>query len=186
MHLHNFKRKNPKRPKLETLHSVDDIKHWVPSLKKDIDFYLKQSQVPCYPERKIQEINKKINYLKHEYEAFVRKLEKLDPSMKDIPWTERSYQPCRAVENSSAENQQPSKSTVVPSDFVPIDTPILDQDFSLKYSNPSEIQTVIPDFPDTMDSPLQFVIKTNEEANNCNKGLNLPYSDSDDENGDDT
>lgn len=56
-------------------------------------------QVPCYPERKIAEINKKIDYLKIEYQAFAKKLRKLDPSLTDVPWTERSYQQCATEEN---------------------------------------------------------------------------------------
>ncbi|XP_064606797.1 uncharacterized protein LOC135471476 [Liolophura sinensis] len=84
-------KKNPKRPKLNTLNSIADIQKWLPSLKKDIDFYLMQSQVPCYPARKIEEFSHEIDRLKREYQAFVRKLRQLDPSVKTIPWTERGY-----------------------------------------------------------------------------------------------
>ena len=47
--------------------------------------------MPCYPESKIKEFNQKIDHLQGEYKAFVRKLRKLDPNIKETPWTERSY-----------------------------------------------------------------------------------------------
>ncbi|XP_078319498.1 uncharacterized protein LOC111121655 isoform X1 [Crassostrea virginica] len=182
-----IKRKNPKRPRLETLNSVEDIKHWIPSLKKDIDFYLKQSQVSCYPERKIDEINEKISHLKKEYHAFIKKLGKLDPNMTDVPWTERSYQPCREEGNiPDGEHQQQISidSSTAPVNFVPMKTPILDKDVSSEYSSSNNIQTVIPSLSDIEDEPLQFV--KNQSVSVSNNSLNLPYSDSDDENEDDT
>lgn len=50
-----------------------------------------QSQVPCYPEAKIKEFNLKIDHLQRQYKAFVWKLRKLDPKVKQIPWVERGY-----------------------------------------------------------------------------------------------
>ncbi|XP_060078199.1 uncharacterized protein LOC132557695 [Ylistrum balloti] len=94
-------KKNPKRPRLEDLNSSDAIKKWIPSIKRDIDFCLKQSQVPCYPESKIQECNKKIDYLRHQYWAFVRKLRQLDPSTGSIPWTDRHYAPKKRQHSAS-------------------------------------------------------------------------------------
>ncbi|OWF40837.1 uncharacterized protein LOC110463295 [Mizuhopecten yessoensis] len=84
-------KKNPRRPRLDDLHSSEAIKKWIPSIKRDIDFFLKQSQVPCYPDSKIQECNSKIDFLRRQYWAFVRKLRQLDPSTRDTPWTERHY-----------------------------------------------------------------------------------------------
>ncbi|XP_069127341.1 uncharacterized protein [Argopecten irradians] len=86
-------KKNPRRPKLDDLNSSEAIKKWIPSIKRDIDFCLKQSQVPCYPESKIQECNSKIDSLRRQYWAFVRKLRQLDPSTGSIPWTDRHYTP---------------------------------------------------------------------------------------------
>ncbi|XP_052067036.1 uncharacterized protein LOC127706439 [Mytilus californianus] len=84
-------KKNPKRPRLDDINTAEDIKHWLPSIKDDIDFCLKQSQVPCYPEAKIKEFNLKIDHLQRQYKAFVWKLRKLDPEVKQIPWVERGY-----------------------------------------------------------------------------------------------
>lgn len=101
-------KKNPKRPRLDVINSADDIKQWLPNIKKDIDFCLKQSQVPCYPESKIKEFNQKIDHLQGEYKAFVRKLRKLDPNIKETPWTERSYkkvQEKKITESSSVYSE---------------------------------------------------------------------------------
>ncbi|XP_033738386.1 uncharacterized protein LOC117325960 isoform X2 [Pecten maximus] len=86
-------KKNPKRPRLDDLNSSEDIKKWIPSIKRDIDFCLKQSQVPCYPDSKIQECNSRIDSLRRQYWAFIRKLRHLDPSTGSIPWTDRHYTP---------------------------------------------------------------------------------------------
>lgn len=51
-----------------------------------------QSQVPCYPERKIQEFSSNIDHLQGLYKAFIRKLKGLDPQLTSIPWNDRVYQ----------------------------------------------------------------------------------------------
>ncbi|XP_014661846.1 PREDICTED: uncharacterized protein LOC106804943 [Priapulus caudatus] len=79
------------RPNLSTLNSAESIKKWIPSIKADIDFYLKQSEVPCYPEWKIEEFQTEIEYLQRQYKSFVRKLQKIEPTTTEIPWTERAY-----------------------------------------------------------------------------------------------
>lgn len=58
---------------------------------------LKQSQVPCYTERKVTEYRDRIEFLKREYQAFVRKLRHIDPSIGLVPWTERSYETKKRV-----------------------------------------------------------------------------------------
>jgi len=39
----------------------------------------------------IKEFDERIDQLKREYHAFVRKLKEYDPSSKIVPWTERAY-----------------------------------------------------------------------------------------------
>ena len=57
----------------------------------NIIVFLQQSKVSCYPERVIEGFHEKIDSLKREYQAFVRKLRSLDPSCTVTPWTERAY-----------------------------------------------------------------------------------------------
>ena len=53
---------------------------------------LQQSQVPCYPERKIEEFNTEITKLQKEYKLFINKLREYDPKYKEqLPWEDRPY-----------------------------------------------------------------------------------------------
>ncbi|XP_017310863.1 uncharacterized protein si:dkey-86e18.1 [Ictalurus punctatus] len=79
------------RPKLATLNSVAAVKKWIPSIKKEIEYYLQQSQLSHYPERKIAEFQHQIEQLEKEYKAYLKKLQFLDPSCKHRPWSPRAY-----------------------------------------------------------------------------------------------
>ncbi|KAM5148799.1 uncharacterized protein ACMZJ9_012344 [Mantella aurantiaca] len=79
------------RPKLGALHSATDVKKWIPSIKHEIEYYLEQSQLSHYSERKIEEFQGKIEALKKEYQSFLWKLRRLDPSCKEHPWKPRGY-----------------------------------------------------------------------------------------------
>lgn len=80
-----------RRPKLSTLNSTSSVKKWIPSIKKEIEYYLQQSQLSHYPERKIAEFQMHIEALEREYKSFITKLRVLDPSCKQKPWTPRAY-----------------------------------------------------------------------------------------------
>uniref|UniRef100_A0A096LRG9 Si:dkey-86e18.1 n=1 Tax=Poecilia formosa TaxID=48698 RepID=A0A096LRG9_POEFO len=82
---------NKRRPKLSTLNSAPSVKKWIPSIKSEIEYYLQQSQLPHYPERKIAEFQLHIEALEKEYKSFISKLRALDPSCKHKPWTPRAY-----------------------------------------------------------------------------------------------
>ncbi|XP_060773525.1 uncharacterized protein si:dkey-86e18.1 [Neoarius graeffei] len=79
------------RPKLATLNSVAAVKKWIPSIKNEIEYYLQQSQLSHYPERKIAEFQQQIERLEKEYKAYLNKLHFLDPSCKHQPWSPRAY-----------------------------------------------------------------------------------------------
>ncbi|KAJ1525402.1 hypothetical protein ONE63_010217 [Megalurothrips usitatus] len=81
-----------KRPKLSCLKTTKEISYWIPSIKQELDCFLKQTEVPCYTETKIGECRKHIMSLEAEYKAFVRKLHQLDSSLKATPWTPRPYE----------------------------------------------------------------------------------------------
>ncbi|KAM4629404.1 uncharacterized protein ACJ7VT_001731 [Polymixia lowei] len=90
-----------RRPKLSTLNSVSSVKKWIPSIKSEIEYYLQQSQLSHYPERKIAEFQLCIDALEKEYKRFITKLRALDPSCKHKPWTPRSYTKRRADTHDS-------------------------------------------------------------------------------------
>ncbi|XP_020354834.1 uncharacterized protein si:dkey-86e18.1 isoform X4 [Oncorhynchus kisutch] len=79
------------RPKLSTLNSASSIKKWIPSIKNEIEYYLQQSQLSHYPERKIAEFQLSIQGLEKEYKRFICKLQALDPTCKHQPWSPRAY-----------------------------------------------------------------------------------------------
>ncbi|XP_070688748.1 uncharacterized protein [Pempheris klunzingeri] len=80
-----------RRPKLSTLNSASSVKKWIPSIKSEIEYYLQQSQLSHYPERKIAEFQQHIEALEREYKSFITRLRVLDPSCKHKPWTPRAY-----------------------------------------------------------------------------------------------
>ncbi|XP_026161258.1 uncharacterized protein LOC113129467 [Mastacembelus armatus] len=80
-----------RRPKLSALNSASSVKKWIPSIKNEIEYYLQQSQLSHYPERKIAEFQLHIEALEKEYKRFITKLRALDPSCKHKPWTPRAY-----------------------------------------------------------------------------------------------
>ncbi|XP_053287346.1 uncharacterized protein si:dkey-86e18.1 isoform X2 [Pleuronectes platessa] len=107
-----------RRPKLSTLNSASSVTKWIPSIKKEIEYYLQQSQLSHYPERKIAEFQLCIEALEKEYKRFITKLRALDPSCKHKPWTPRGYCKRRAETRdppgtarcSTVKNPRPSES----------------------------------------------------------------------------
>ncbi|XP_076009592.1 uncharacterized protein LOC143003016 [Genypterus blacodes] len=91
-----------RRPKLSTLNSAASVTKWIPSIKSDIEYYLQQSQLSHYPERKMAEFQLRMEALEREYKRFIIKLRSLDPSCKHKPWTPRAY--CKR----RADTQEPS------------------------------------------------------------------------------
>ncbi|XP_040896535.1 uncharacterized protein si:dkey-86e18.1 [Toxotes jaculatrix] len=90
-----------RRPKLSALNSASSVKKWIPSIKNEIEYYLQQSQLSHYPERKIAEFQLHIEALEKEYKSFIAKLRVLDPSCKHKPWTPRAYCKRRAETQDS-------------------------------------------------------------------------------------
>lgn len=77
-------------------------------------------------------------------------------------------------------HKQMVDSTIIPSAFVPIKTPILDKNISAEHSDTIIVtNTDFSYLPDTMDAPLQFV-KNQSQVTGHNR-LNLAYSSSESE-----
>ncbi|TDH08144.1 hypothetical protein EPR50_G00095300 [Perca flavescens] len=102
-----------RRPKLSTLNSTSSVKKWIPGIKNEIEYYLQQSQLSHYPERKIAEFQLHIEALEKEYKSFIAKLRVLDPTCKHKPWTPRAYCKRRAEAQDSpsiVKNPRPCES----------------------------------------------------------------------------
>lgn len=76
-------------------------------------------------------------------------------------------------------HKQTVDSTIIPSAFVPIKTPILDKNISAEHSDTIVPNTDFSNLLDTMDAPLQFV-KNQSKVTGHNR-LNLAYSSSESE-----
>ncbi|XP_061682068.1 uncharacterized protein si:dkey-86e18.1 isoform X2 [Syngnathoides biaculeatus] len=100
-----------RRPKLCTLNSSSSVKKWIPSIKNEIEYYLQQSQLAHYPERKIAEFQQKLEALEREYKSFMTKLRVLDPTCKHKPWTPRAYCKRRAEAQESTSVVKKSKTS---------------------------------------------------------------------------
>ncbi|XP_078526055.1 uncharacterized protein LOC144798849 isoform X2 [Lissotriton helveticus] len=98
------------RPKLSTLNSATEVKKWIPSIKKEIEYFL-ESQLSHYSERKIQEFEEHIEKLRKDYQSHLWKLRRLDPSCKEHPWKPRGYTRKRPTDNLTAGSDHDPKST---------------------------------------------------------------------------
>lgn len=88
------KEKGPGRPPLYKLATADEVKKWIPSITKEIEYLLQQisSTSRNYQEKTIDGFKLRVDDLKKEHQRFVAKVQSLDPAYKDvIPWEPRGY-----------------------------------------------------------------------------------------------
>ncbi|XP_044156999.1 uncharacterized protein LOC122943381 [Bufo gargarizans] len=154
------------RPRLSALHTAADVRKWIPSIKNEMEYYLEQSQLIHYSDRKIEEFQEKLEALKKEYQKYLWKLRRLDPSCKEHPWKPRGY-----TRKRTADGKVPSWVTSGgrPGDAL-ISTPILSDSINTELSDPEEDdessswirgrEAAVPDLgrvnPQGQDAPLQF------------------------------
>ncbi|XP_043941462.1 uncharacterized protein LOC122813283 isoform X1 [Protopterus annectens] len=101
------------RPRLSALNSAAEIKKWIPNIKNEIEYYLEQSQLLHYSERKIQEFQVYIEKLRKEYRRYLWKLRQLDPLYKEHPWKPRGYTRKRqTVQTMKAHNESEKVSSM--------------------------------------------------------------------------
>ncbi|KAH9490878.1 hypothetical protein Btru_034172 [Bulinus truncatus] len=161
-------KKRPPRPRLEALKTVNEIKKWLPSIMKDIEFYVSQMEVSCYPARQIEEFEQRLNHLRGEYKAFVHKIRQLEPDIDATPWTDRPYagkQRKLHSDNADVCAQQAMVEVLGcsvldrPQTVTLLDTPVLHNDSFYKtcygYVTPHEPVSDTVD-PDLQSKPLDF------------------------------
>ncbi|XP_005098534.1 uncharacterized protein LOC101850416 [Aplysia californica] len=161
-------KKRPPRPSLNTLNTADEVKKWLPSILSDIDFYVKQMKVTCYPERQVDEFSKRIDGLKGEYKAFLRKIRQLDPDVQATPWSDRPYSKKKRLEQQtySCELTDTSATCSTEADpqakFQPLSAPILSNDsfydscYGYRKDKTEVENDLINTSSDLQDEPLQF------------------------------
>ena len=99
--------KELERPPLHKLKTAADVRKWIPSIKKDIEYYLRQlsgARKHDYPETKLKEFEEKVEALEKEHKKFVNKVFQLDPNQKGIPWEAKAYISKRKTSESSTSS----------------------------------------------------------------------------------
>ncbi|KAM3915760.1 uncharacterized protein RB166_018003 [Leptodactylus fuscus] len=147
------------RPRLSALHTAAEVKRWIPSIKREMEYYLEQSQLIHYSDRKIEEFQEKLEALKKEYQSHLWKLRRLDPACKEHPWKPRGY-----TRKRTADGKLPAwvHTGGRPSDALP-STPISDpeEDDESGPGSPGQ-EAAGPDLssiqPQNQDAPLDFSI----------------------------
>ena len=112
------KEREQKRPHLDTLTTAADVRKWIPSIKKDLDYYLRQlsgARMHEYPPSKIEEFEQKVKYLEQNHKMFVKKVLELDSNQSGIPWEPKVYISKRKIDASrnSEEGKYESESKKV-------------------------------------------------------------------------
>lgn len=103
-----------KRPPLSKLTTAEEVRKWIPSIKKDIDYYLRQlsgARKHDYTETKLKEFEDKVEQLERDHKRFVGKVYQLDPTqkIKGIPWEAKVYVSKRKLEKGTGGSSSPSK-----------------------------------------------------------------------------
>lgn len=106
-----------KRPPLHKLTTAAEVRKWIPSIKKEIDYYLRQlsgARKHDYPDLKLKEFEEKVNHLENQHKRFVNKVFQLDPNQKGIPWEAKAYSSKRkSNEIEIPKDQEASSSSTV-------------------------------------------------------------------------
>lgn len=92
------------RPPLHTLTTAAEVRKWIPSIKKEMDYCLRQlggARKHDYQEKKLQEFEERVKHLEREHKRFVAKVFELDPTQQGIPWEAKSYVSKRKIEKTS-------------------------------------------------------------------------------------
>ncbi|KAL8583778.1 hypothetical protein ACOMHN_036413 [Nucella lapillus] len=169
-------KKRPPRPRLDTLNTPRDLRKWLPTITRDIEFYVKQMEVTCYTDSKIEEFQDRIQRLKLEYRAYLRKLRALEPDLNAASWANRPYANRKRHTNSDIPQEKgdtdkceepaakPSSSShqKLPAPFVPLSTPVLHNmpPPLNQYNFEQPAPLVWNANPQTEDQPLDFAPPT--------------------------
>ncbi|WAR23597.1 hypothetical protein MAR_037266, partial [Mya arenaria] len=125
-----------------------------------------QSQVTCYPHRKLSEFSERIEQLTREYRSYLRKYRELEPGEQHTPWTDKPYSRKQKYADfthiCTDASDTPSKKSR--DEFSPLATPVLDvEEADYSYTQLEGLHThtshTVP-LPvvnlETQDKPLDF------------------------------
>lgn len=95
--------KKPARPPIRFLTSAEEAKKWIPSIKKEIDYCLRQIECATkrnYSDEMVKEFEERVERLEKEHWRFVHKVRELDPTTVGVPWQGREYATKRLQQQS--------------------------------------------------------------------------------------
>nr|XP_047136572.1 uncharacterized protein LOC124813487 [Hydra vulgaris] len=108
--------KSLKRPALNQLVTADEVRKWIPSIKRDLEYYIQQlsgARKHKYTDSKLNEFEKKVSWLEKEHQRFVKKVFELDPNQHGIPWEPKSYSAKRKIDENSQTDAKKKKPIVL-------------------------------------------------------------------------
>ena len=82
------------RPSIHSLKSAEEAKKWIPNIKKEIDYCLRQIECATrrnYSEQMVKDFEERVERLEKEHWRFVHKVRELDPATVGVPWQGREY-----------------------------------------------------------------------------------------------
>ena len=82
------------RPSVKSLTSAEEAKKWIPNIKKEIDYCLRQIECATrrnYSDQMVKEFEERVERLEKEHWRFVHKVQELDPATVGVPWQGRGY-----------------------------------------------------------------------------------------------
>ena len=105
-----------KRPPLYKLQTAEEVRKWIPSISKEIDYCLRQlsgARGHDYQESKKKEFEQRVQDLEKERKRFIQKVYQLDPTQKDkgVPWQPKSYVSKRKLESVKDDGSTSSTTT---------------------------------------------------------------------------
>lgn len=167
----NSKHRQRNKPKQEhSLRTGSNIKHSLSLIKEEMEYCLKQSQVPCYTDSKTDVYRHRIKQLESEYKA--------------ILWEVRKRVSVTEGGPSSSQAYKQKELRCVPTHLCKIDTPILDKPENKTVAEQPTRTQCAGEF---MDRPLEFQIPKGQKIHGTTqlkKGihpLGIDYSSSDEE-----
>ncbi|XP_021927381.1 uncharacterized protein LOC110833520 isoform X2 [Zootermopsis nevadensis] len=147
------------------------MKHSLSSIKEEMEYCLKQSQVPCYTDGKVYDYYHRITQLELKYKATLRKLRKCDHVTKE------------GTSPSLPYKQKANR--CVPAQLHKIHTPVLDKPENRIVTEQPTVTQCEAEF---MDRPLEFQALKREEMQETKEPkidiihpLGIDYSSSDEE-----
>lgn len=116
-----------KRPPLYKLQTAEEVRKWIPSISKEIDYCLRQlsgARGHEYQESKKKDFEQRVQDLEKERKRFIQKVYQLDPTQKDkgVPWQPKSYVSKRKLESVKDGAHSSSTTTVEESKESPNET----------------------------------------------------------------